>query len=118
MNGFKKVFIDNKILTYEHLPVRGFQSSMSYKMIIGLGSVDVIDSLEITWPRGRVTKLYDLIPDISLHLNESDAQFNRQLKWMLENQNHCLKKIHCLVQLLCFSICVIILFIQISIRID
>jgi hypothetical protein len=40
----------NEIITREQIPSRGFQSSMDYKLIIGLGEQSGIDSMIITWP--------------------------------------------------------------------
>ena len=36
----------------EHNPMRGFQSSMDYRMHFGLGSHDRVDSLVVEWPGG------------------------------------------------------------------
>lgn len=44
-----KVYQNNQVLTREVIPSRGFQSSVDYKVIIGLGEKPV-DSLTITWP--------------------------------------------------------------------
>ncbi|MEO6132603.1 MAG: FG-GAP-like repeat-containing protein, partial [Saprospiraceae bacterium] len=40
----------HQILTAEIMPSRGFQSSVDYKTIIGLGNIQSLDSLEIVWP--------------------------------------------------------------------
>ena len=45
-----KIFKDDKVFYREIQPVRGFQSSMDYKQIIGLGGIKLIDSMLITWP--------------------------------------------------------------------
>ncbi len=42
----------------EQVPSRGFQSSVDYKQIIGLGTVDKIDSIVIVWPNGIKTNLH------------------------------------------------------------
>ncbi len=44
-------------LTRELIPSRGFQSSMDYKLIFGLGTETKIDSMHIIWPDLSVTKL-------------------------------------------------------------
>ena len=43
-------YVDSQVLYFEHMPIRGFQSSMDYKMIIGLGEHELVDSIIITWP--------------------------------------------------------------------
>jgi enediyne biosynthesis protein E4 len=40
----------DKIFYRELIPSRGFQSSMDYKQIIGLGAINKIDSVVIQWP--------------------------------------------------------------------
>ncbi len=49
-----KAYSGSNIFYYENMPMRGFQSSMDYKMVIGTGSADKIDSVSITWPDGKV----------------------------------------------------------------
>lgn len=44
-----RVFQGNKIMSRELIPSRGFQSSVDYRITIGVGTEEV-DSLEITWP--------------------------------------------------------------------
>lgn len=56
--GMNTFAIGSKISLYagsqtfvrEVIPVRGFQSSVDYKTIIGLGNISHIDSMIITWP--------------------------------------------------------------------
>ncbi len=45
-----KLFIGNQILSREVEPTRGFQSSVDYKVVIGLGKEAKIDSFQIIWP--------------------------------------------------------------------
>ena len=45
-----KVYKDDQILTRELIPSRGFQSSMDYKIIIGLGKFTTVDSMTVQWP--------------------------------------------------------------------
>ncbi|MEO7311724.1 MAG: CRTAC1 family protein [Chitinophagaceae bacterium] len=45
-----KAYKGSEILTREVMPSRGFQSSMDYKVIIGLGKNPVVDSVIIQWP--------------------------------------------------------------------
>ena len=48
---------DSLILTKELVPSRGFQSSVDYKLIIGLGKIDHVDSMIITWPDRSLTRI-------------------------------------------------------------
>ncbi len=45
-----KVFANGQILSREVIPSRGFQSSVDYKQIIGLGKTTEIDSMLVMWP--------------------------------------------------------------------
>ncbi len=45
-----KVYEGGQVLSREVIPSRGFQSSMDYKVIIGLGKAAQIDSMIIQWP--------------------------------------------------------------------
>jgi hypothetical protein len=45
-----KVYSGKEIMTREVIPSRGFQSSMDYKTIIGLGNRAAVDSVVIQWP--------------------------------------------------------------------
>lgn len=49
------VYKDKEILSREVFPSRGFQSSMDYKQIIGIGAATNIDSMTIIWPDLTVT---------------------------------------------------------------
>lgn len=51
-----KLYLGNQIISREVMPSRGFQSSVDYKLIIGLGLSSNIDSMVITWPDRLVTK--------------------------------------------------------------
>ena len=44
------IYEGDQILSREIIPSRGFQSSVDYKQIIGLGKRTAIDSMIITWP--------------------------------------------------------------------
>ena len=45
-----RVFAGKQLMMSENMPIRGFQSSMDYKMVIGIGHAPVIDSIQIIWP--------------------------------------------------------------------
>ncbi|MEI7734544.1 MAG: VCBS repeat-containing protein [Ferruginibacter sp.] len=45
-----KLYTGNQILTRELFPSRGFQSSVEYKLLFGLGKINAVDSAIITWP--------------------------------------------------------------------
>ena len=51
-----KLFIGDQILSREVIPSRGFQSSVDYKQIIGLGTNKKIDSMIVVWPDRSFSK--------------------------------------------------------------
>ncbi|HWB90750.1 MAG TPA: VCBS repeat-containing protein, partial [Puia sp.] len=52
-----RVFAGNQVLYREVVPSRGFQSSVDYKQLIGLGKLTEIDSMTITWPDRTTTHI-------------------------------------------------------------
>lgn len=61
-----KVYSGKNIYYREVEPVRGFQSSVDYKQIIGLGSSNHVDSLVIIWP--DLTELHIQKPGVDKYL--------------------------------------------------
>ncbi|HTI06941.1 MAG TPA: VCBS repeat-containing protein [Puia sp.] len=51
------IYEGGQILSREVVPSRGFQSSVDYKIIIGLGKSPKIDSMVITWPDRSSTRV-------------------------------------------------------------
>src|SRR5689334_24382478 len=51
-----KAYKGSKLFYRELFPSRGFQSSMDYKTVIGLGQVKTVDSMVVTWPDRVSTK--------------------------------------------------------------
>lgn len=68
-----KVFVDKELLYYENNPIRGFQSSMDYRMLIGIGERDHLDSLYITWPDGKREVLRNLSANQTIEAIQSHA---------------------------------------------
>lgn len=72
-----KVYQGGQVLTREVIPSRGFQSSVDYKVIIGLGKTTQVDSMVVYWP-DRSSSVY-IHPRLnSTHaINEMQAQKRR-----------------------------------------
>ena len=63
-----KVFLGNEVLSKELFPARGYQSSVDYKLVFGLGKRQP-DSVQVIWPDKTITTL--LKPAINqLHVLE------------------------------------------------
>lgn len=55
-----EIYYNNKYSVLENYPSRGFESSVSNKLLFGVNNTDIIDSLIITWPKGYRTIKKDL----------------------------------------------------------
>ncbi len=58
---------------FEHMPMRGFQSSMDYRPLVGLGDAAIIDTLVVRWPDGRYTVLEDVPANRTLRLKQLET---------------------------------------------
>lgn len=68
-----RVFAGSEELLFDHMPIRGFQSSMDYKMVIGLGSHDQADSMVVVWPDDKMQVLNNVKADQTLTLEYTAA---------------------------------------------
>ncbi|HEV7330609.1 MAG TPA: VCBS repeat-containing protein [Flavisolibacter sp.] len=68
-----KVYAGGEVLTREVFPGRGFQSSVEYRQVIGLGKKKV-DSLEVIWPDRTFTKLMAPQVDTTLQIAQTSSQ--------------------------------------------
>jgi len=50
------VYLPGQVLTREVVPSRGFQSSVDYKQVIGIGAAARVDSMVIIWPDRTMTR--------------------------------------------------------------
>ncbi|MGZ3949653.1 MAG: FG-GAP-like repeat-containing protein, partial [Flavisolibacter sp.] len=69
-----QVFANGQVFTKEMFPSRGFQSSMDYKMIIGLGKVSKIDSMIVTWPNRSFIKFDNVAVNQTKTIQEDDEK--------------------------------------------
>lgn len=59
--------------TSEHMPMRGFQSSMDYLVHFGLNETTIIDEVQIDWINGKQTILTDVAANQRLTVSQTDA---------------------------------------------
>ncbi|HKZ36973.1 MAG TPA: FG-GAP-like repeat-containing protein, partial [Chryseolinea sp.] len=64
----------------EHMPMRGFQSSMDYKMILGTGQHVTIDSISVTWPDGKKEILQNVKADQEIIFDYKNATVVKEKK--------------------------------------
>jgi hypothetical protein len=57
----------------EHLPTRGFESTVDHRPLFGLGNVIQVDSIRINWPLGKTTLLGTTEVDQDLWISASTA---------------------------------------------
>jgi hypothetical protein len=58
----------------ENYAAKGFQSSSTDNLHIGIGNYTLIDSMIVNWPSGKISKLNSIKTNQKLTLFESDAQ--------------------------------------------
>jgi len=56
-------------------PTRGFQSSVDYTLIFGVGRVDTLESVTVDWPDGRTSGMSHVGTNQPLTIRESDGHF-------------------------------------------
>lgn len=66
-----KLYAGNQVFAREVIPSRGFQSSVDYKQVIGLGKLNNIDSAVIIWPDRTFTKYTNLKTDSIYTINKT-----------------------------------------------
>ncbi len=79
-----QLFIGTEVLTRELIPSRGFQSSVEYKLIFGLGKHQKIDSAIITWP-DRTTSHFDFLSTNKVHVFDQTKLHPQPAKAISEN---------------------------------
>ena len=63
-----------------NFPSRGFQSSVDPKIHLGVGNVQVLDSIRITWPTGNNTVLRNVATNQLLNIDEASAAQSTSIK--------------------------------------
>jgi hypothetical protein len=75
------LFYKNKIYYQELAPMRGFMSSVDYRLNFGLGLDSIIDSLIIEWPNRKQTKLFGVKTNQFLTFYQDDAKDTDKQIW-------------------------------------
>lgn len=66
--------VGDKKFSQELYPARGFQSSVDYTLVFGLGDIAQIDSVTVMWPTGETSKLQNVQTNNALTFNINNAQ--------------------------------------------
>ncbi|MBL7698700.1 MAG: VCBS repeat-containing protein, partial [Chitinophagaceae bacterium] len=75
-----KVYADGQLFFREHIPSRGFQSSMDYKQLIGIGDRSKIDSVIVQWPDLSFSKIENPAVDSVYRVDKSSFQKIQAIK--------------------------------------
>lgn len=71
------IYTENKIQYYEHYITRGFQSTMTDLIHIGLGVAEKVDSIQVVWPNEQIQ-----------HLKNIQANQRLQIDYRLEEGDY------------------------------
>jgi hypothetical protein len=71
-----EVFVGGQKLMKEQMPNRGFQSSCDTRVVFGIASHTVIDSILVYWPGGIKRSIINPKPNTYLTINQNELQFN------------------------------------------
>jgi hypothetical protein len=66
-------YYQDQVFYQEHMPIKGFQSSMDYRPHLGLGTIEKLDSLRVEWPDGKATVLTEVPTNQRLRLQQAEA---------------------------------------------
>lgn len=69
-------YADTSIYNTYFMPSRGFQSSVDYKVVIGLGKTTQLDSLVVIWPDKKKSMIYHPVMDTT-YLIDYDESINK-----------------------------------------
>nr|WP_009036057.1 VCBS repeat-containing protein [Indibacter alkaliphilus] len=69
-----RLIAGEKLFYQEQMPNRGFQSSVDHRLNFGLGSVDLIDEIQVRWPDGKINLLKDISSNQTLKLKWEEAE--------------------------------------------
>jgi hypothetical protein len=85
-------FANGKMWLMENYPSRGFQSSVDNRLILGLGPLDQVDSLIVTWPDDRITTIFD-VRSGSIIIEQAQAMTSATSRYKDPGKINRLKKV-------------------------
>jgi hypothetical protein len=75
--------LENETIFYEHYTAKGYLSSVDYKIIIGLGSLQIIPKMIVEWPDGKVTNIINLEVNKEITISYDDLIKTEKFKTKL-----------------------------------
>jgi hypothetical protein len=79
------VYAGGNLQYLEKMPTRGFQSSVTQKIHVGVGVTQVIDSIRIKWPYGTETLLTRVNANQHLEVSEDGGKTNNKIFTQVHN---------------------------------
>ena len=86
------IYARGQIFATRVIPTRGFQSSVDYKSVVGLGTIDAIDSLTVAWPDQSITTLSDVPLDTTLVIVQDGSEL-AQVEASTDSKRALLKEV-------------------------
>ncbi len=68
------LLVNGELITQEVMPVRGYQSSVDYTLVFGLGAQNTVDELTVVWPDFKEQSLRNITADQTLTLEQDNAE--------------------------------------------
>ncbi len=68
-----KAYVAGQVVAADHMPIRGFQSSMDYKLILGMENNQAIDSIVVTWPDNKTEWMKNVKVDQTITFENQKA---------------------------------------------
>ena len=69
---------DSGAVYLEQMPTRGFQSSVDYALVAGVGKTDTLQSVTVHWPDGRMETRNNQLANQTLTFRQKDAREGQQ----------------------------------------
>jgi enediyne biosynthesis protein E4 len=73
-----KIYHKDQYQYYEQMPTRGYQSSVSHTIHLGLGNHSKVDSLIIIWPGGSKQVIYDITSNQTINVAQKDENSKQE----------------------------------------
>ncbi|MCL6258284.1 VCBS repeat-containing protein [Aquiflexum sp. TKW24L] len=75
------VYSEGQVQYLEQMPTRGFQSSVSTRLHFGLGERSKVDSIFVTWPKGNIQLVKEIVINSIVEITESSGSGNGNPKF-------------------------------------
>ncbi len=74
------IYHGSQVYFQELSPMRGFQSSVDYRLNFGLDTLNRIDRLEVIWPDGKLTTLSDVATNQFLIIDKGQSKVDQRTR--------------------------------------